>query len=285
MTDKTLEATQAHSVRSEVEVAVSPATAFQVFTAEMDLWWQRGPINNWNSGRVIEMRCEPGVGGRVGEVLDDKETGEFAVKARITVWEPGVRLCWEGTIDDVRTEILFEPTKTGTRVIVEHTIPAGGSDRGGTSWGRVVPDWLPQWIGKRDRVPHVVVDLSRLGLALHYKRPLTAARWLASAFGFGPTDSLPKGEDPLPNGDHGHPWIEFRIGNASLMIFPREEDRPPSATHVPWVYVDDLEAHLAHARSAGAKILKDHEWDFLPSYETEDIEGNRWTFLQARPTM
>ena len=276
--------TNAQRVRSEVEVAVSPSLAFDVFTKEMDLWWQRGPINFWNSGRAVEMRCEPGVGGRVGEVLDNKENGEFAVKARITVWEPGVRLCWKGEIDDVRTEILFEPTAKGTRVVVEHTIPAGGVDRGGTAWGRVVPDWLPEWLAKRDRVPHVVQDIARLGLALHYKRPLAAARWIAATFGFRPADKLPQGEDPLPHGDHGHPWIELRLGNVSFVFLPADGAAVTRAAFVPWVYVDDLDAHLAHARSAGAKILKDHEWDFLPTNETEELEGNRWTFLQARPT-
>jgi hypothetical protein len=51
-------------ISSEVEVAVSPDVAFKVFTEEMDLWWVRGPINFNDAGRVVEVRCEPGVGGR-----------------------------------------------------------------------------------------------------------------------------------------------------------------------------------------------------------------------------
>ena len=63
--------TEALTVSSEVEVAVDPATAFRAFTEEMDLWWVRGPINFWSDGgRVVEVRCEPGVGGRIIEVLD-----------------------------------------------------------------------------------------------------------------------------------------------------------------------------------------------------------------------
>ena len=83
-----------------------------------------------------------------------------------------------------------------------------------------------------------------------------AARWLASAFGFTSPDPLPEGADPLPETGHGHPWIEFRLGNSSLMIFKFETEAPGRpAVHVPWVYVAD------------------------------DLEGNRWTFAQARPTM
>src|ERR1700746_1812128 len=58
-------------VSSEVEVAVDPDTAFTAFTEELDLWWVRGPINHFAGGRVVAVRCEPGVGGRLLEVYED----------------------------------------------------------------------------------------------------------------------------------------------------------------------------------------------------------------------
>jgi uncharacterized glyoxalase superfamily protein PhnB len=273
-------------VSSEVEVGVDPGVAFTAFTEEMDLWWVRGPINFSDAGRVVEVRCEPGVGGRIGEVLDDRATGPLREKARITVWEPGVRLCWASSVDDVQTEVRFEPTAAGTRVVVEHRIPAGGEDDGGTAWSRVVPIWFGPWCARRDRVPHEPRDIARLALGVYYVRPAAAARWLADVFGFTPTTALPSGPDPLPEGEHGAPWIEFRLGDASLMIFPREDGAHhlEGPVHVPWVYVDDLDAHLAHAEQAGATILHQKEWPWLPSYVAEDLEGNRWTFAQARPT-
>ncbi len=51
------------STSSEVEVRVDPATAFTAFTYELDLWWVRGPINSYGAGKLVAMRCEPGVGG------------------------------------------------------------------------------------------------------------------------------------------------------------------------------------------------------------------------------
>ncbi|HLN05128.1 MAG TPA: hypothetical protein VK217_02535, partial [Acidimicrobiales bacterium] len=87
--------TQAQMVSSQVEVAVDPATAFKAFTEEMNLWWVRGPINFWSDGgRVVEVRCEPGVGGRIIEVLDNPAAGEILERARITRWEPGVLVAW-----------------------------------------------------------------------------------------------------------------------------------------------------------------------------------------------
>jgi len=277
----------AQVVCSEVEVAVGPAEAFSVFTEEMDLWWVRGPINFYgDAGRVVEIRCESGVGGRILEVYDRKDGTNWLERARITVWEPGRRLCWDSSVDDVVTEVRFESMSGGTRVVVEHRIPAGGTDRGGTAWSRVVPPWFGAWCARRDRVPHEQIDIARLALAVHYVRPAAAARFLAEVFGFESVDSLPEGEDPLPQGDHGHPWIEFRIGNSALHIFPLEPGQDPGGgTHVPWVYVDDLQAHFDRARHGGATIISEiHPFPGSSIYQAADLEGNRWTFSQARPT-
>ncbi|TML42556.1 MAG: bleomycin resistance protein [Actinobacteria bacterium] len=280
--------TQAQTVSSEVEVAIDPTTAFKAFTEEMDLWWVRGPINFWaDGGRVAEVRCEPGVGGRIVEVLDDPATGDVLERARITLWEPGARLAWASPLDDVLTEVSFVAVAGGTRVRVEHVIPAGGQDKGGTAWSRVVPKWFGAWCASRDRVAHQQIDIARLSLGVYYARPAAAARWLAQAFGFESIDELPAGQDPLPEGEYGHPWIEFRIGNAVLNVFKLEGERVGEVrTHVPWVYVDDLEAHFAHAKGNGATIVEEiHPYPGSSVYVADDLEGNRWTFSQARPTM
>ena len=280
--------TEAQTVSSEVEVAVDPTTAFKAFTEEMDLWWVRGPINFWaDGGRVAEVRCEPGVGGRIVEVLDDPATGDVLERARITLWEPGTRLAWASPLDDVLTEVSFVAVAGGTRVRVEHVIPAGGQDKGGTAWSRVVPKWFGAWCAGRDRVAHQQIDIARLSLGVYYARPAAGARWLAQAFGFESIDELPAGPDPLPEGEYGHPWIEFRIGNAVLNVFKLEGERVGEVrTHVPWVYVDDLAAHFAHAKGNGATIVEEiHPYPGSSVYVADDLEGNRWTFSQARPTM
>jgi len=279
--------TQIPSVTSQVHVAVDAATAFTAFTEEMDLWWQRGPINFFgDSERIVEVRCEPGVGGRIVEVYDRPDGPDGFVRARITEWEPAARIAWDSETDDVQTVVRFEPTATGTRVVVEHLIPANGVDRGGTAWSRVVPKWFGVWCARRDRVPHVQRDVARLALGLYYERPAAAARWLADVFGFRSLDELPEGEDPLPPTEYGHPWIEFEVGNARLNIFPMEDSRPAGpGSHIPWVYVDDLHAHFANAKGKGATIIEEiHQYPGSLVYVADDLEGTRWTFLQARPT-
>ena len=280
--------TKAQTVSSEVDVMVDPATAFKAFTEEMDLWWLRGPINFWSDGgRVVEVRCEPGAGGRIIEVLDDPASGTVFERARITLWEPGARLGWVSSTDDVQTEVSFAPIEGGTRVTVRHVVPAGGHDRGGSAWSRIVPRWFGAWCARRDRVPHEQIDVARLSLGVYYARPAAAARWLADVFGFEPAGDLPVGLDPLPDGEHGAPWIEFRIGNALLNVFKLHEARGGDArTHVPWIYVDDLSAHFAHAKGKGATIVEEiHPYPGSSVYVADDLEGNRWTFSQARRTM
>jgi uncharacterized glyoxalase superfamily protein PhnB len=281
-----MSAPTAQSVSSRVEVAVDPDTAFTAFTAEVNFWWVRGPINHFNSGRCAEVRIEPGVGGRLLEVYDEP-AGDVLEMARITEWQPGRLVTWESVLDDVTTEVHFEPTPTGTLVRVTATIPAGGQDKGGTAWVRVVPKWFGPWCDRRNRVAHEVVDLARLALAVSYARPAAASRWLAQAFGFSSTDPLPAEPDPLPEGEHGHPWIEFRLGNSSLVISKLgDEPIPAVQTLLPWVYVDDIEGHYRRAADAGATIVQElgRPWG-LAMYVAADPEGYRWTFAQARPTM
>jgi hypothetical protein len=101
--------TEDQTVSSEVEVAVDPDTAFAAFTEELDLWWVRGPINHFAGGRAMAVRCEPGVGGRLLEVYED----DALELGRITTWEPGKRLAWRSSVDDVNIDVSFAPAGGG----------------------------------------------------------------------------------------------------------------------------------------------------------------------------
>lgn len=277
----TPETEQARTVSSQVTVGVDPGTAFAVFTDEIDLWWVRGPINFHDAARAIGMRCEPGVGGRLLELYSE-DAADALELGRITTWQPGTLLAWDSSVDDVRVRVRFDPAADGTAttVTVTATIPAGGTDQGGTSWVRVVPRWLGAWCERRGTAPRTPPERSRLALALYYAKPAEAARWLADVFGLGPADDFTTEE-------YEHSWIEFVVGNSSVMLFPLDGRRAEStaATHEPWVFVDDLDAHLEHARSRGATILSGISQHGYRAYRAADCEGNRWTFAQARPAM
>ena len=62
------------STRSTIDVAVEPATAFAVFTDEIDCWWQQGAINFHDTTRTWEKRIEPGVGD-IAATFDQQALG------------------------------------------------------------------------------------------------------------------------------------------------------------------------------------------------------------------
>lgn len=113
------------NVTVETRLSVDPATAFEVFTAEVDRWWRHGSRFRSGHGDRSVMRFEPGVGGRLLEVLGDASDDAFEL-GRVRVWEPGARLVFDfrarnfapGQITEV--EVRFEPDEGGTRVTLEH---------------------------------------------------------------------------------------------------------------------------------------------------------------------
>ena len=282
-------------VRSEVEVAVDAGTAFRAFTEEMNLWWVRGPINFFDAARATAMTCEPGVGGRLLEVYD-LAADDVLELGRITVWRPGEQLSWRSSVDEVRVDVRFAATATGTTVRVTATIPAGTTDQGGTAWVRVVPPWFGAYCERRtpgapasSAAASGTADTGRLAIAIYYAKPVAAAHWLASVFGLRTPGELPADE----GGQH---WIEFLAGNCSVIIAGLGDDmlagsRPGSpppdgtaATHVPWIFVDDLDEHYARAKAGGATIVQGIHQHGYRAYVADDVEGRRWTFAQARPT-
>ncbi len=115
------------SVKVTVTVAADPTVAFEVFTAETDLWWRRGPQYRVAGKRPGTLIFEPGVGGRLIETFETASGPRVIVSGRITVWEPPARFAfeWRGSnfIDSdpgTTVEVSFEAAGAGTRVTVHH---------------------------------------------------------------------------------------------------------------------------------------------------------------------
>jgi len=106
-------------------VKVPQATAFEVFTQEIDLWWRKGP--KFRFGRQPgSLKFEPSLGGRLFESFPSESGTHVREVGRVTVWEPPARLVftWRNVnfADDESTEVevLFEPSESGTLVTVQH---------------------------------------------------------------------------------------------------------------------------------------------------------------------
>ena len=115
---------------------------------------------------------------------------------------------------------------------------------------------------------------------LLYEDVAAAIDWLSRAFGF--EEQLRFADDDgtvtpavLALGDGavylGHPGPDYR-----------SPKRVGTSSHLVHVYVDDIEAHHARAVEAGAPVsgeLQDTPYGDR-RYDTEDLEGQRWSFAQ-----
>jgi len=113
------------AIRVTTVVSAAPAAAFELFTAEVDAWWRRGPRFRHGGGRPSVMRFEAGEGGRLLEVYSDAAGGAFEI-GRVLTWKPADRLVfeWRGNNFEpglsTEVEVRFEPVPGGTRVTLEH---------------------------------------------------------------------------------------------------------------------------------------------------------------------
>ena len=103
-------------------VAVDPATAFAIFTEEIDRWWKPRVPRMFCKDHAGSLRFETGGSGRLVEVHGDGVT-EIG---KILVWSPPERLVfgWReadfGAGETTEVEVRFERVVRGTRVTVEH---------------------------------------------------------------------------------------------------------------------------------------------------------------------
>ncbi|MGH8137004.1 MAG: VOC family protein [Steroidobacteraceae bacterium] len=133
----------------------------------------------------------------------------------------------------------------------------------------------------------------RISSGVYYEDPAKAIDWIVNAFGF---DVRLKVE-----GDGGrieHSELTFDGGlimvgdaakaaarNGAVRASPRMVGG--ANTQQLCIHVDDVDAHCARARAAGAEITReptttDYGEDYWAdrAYEAQDPEGHRWYFMQ-----
>ena len=127
-------------------------------------------------------------------------------------------------------------------------------------------------------------NMPRIAPNVFYDDVGEALDWLAKCFGFETRMSMP-GED----GKIMH--AEMSVHDSVVMMSPTADNEAwntPAAlggvTISLYVYVDDVDAHCAAAKAAGAEIVSDLEDMFWGdrTYVAKDLAGHRWTL--ARPS-
>src|SRR6266852_7220617 len=115
---------------------------------------------------------------------------------------------------------------------------------------------------------------------LTYQNVAGALAWLTTTFGF--TEHYRYGEPGGPV-----QGAQMHLGGAWIMLNSARANRASPAqagrqTQSLTVFVDDVDAHFARAKSAGAKIVEDLNETMYGErqYGVEDLEGHHWLFSQ-----
>ncbi|NUT39793.1 MAG: hypothetical protein HOV86_07345 [Thermoactinospora sp.] len=105
-----------NAVQARVTVPIDVATAFTVFTDEIDAWYVRGPHSWVEPAKAIGIRF---VDGYLRELHAD---GGHVEVGKVIVWEPPSRLAWADLLNDgsMEIEVTFAATGEGTEVTLEH---------------------------------------------------------------------------------------------------------------------------------------------------------------------
>ncbi len=117
---------------------------------------------------------------------------------------------------------------------------------------------------------------------LLYKDAPAAIEFLCKAFGFEEKFKM-----AMPDGKIGHAEVSYK-DNVVMLATTMEEMGHASQQDLPGhscalaVYVDGVDAHFEHAKSAGAQIVAEPEDQFYGdrTYRARDTEGHNWTFLE-----
>lgn len=118
---------------------------------------------------------------------------------------------------------------------------------------------------------------------LNYRDAPGAIAFLTEAFGFEELYRL-----PMPDGRIGHAELSLG-GDAIVMLASTYEEMgflPPNelpAVHsMISCYIDDVDAHFARARAAGATVFEEPADQFYGdrTYRARDPEGHHWVFHQ-----
>ncbi|MBV6418073.1 MAG: hypothetical protein CMLOHMNK_02857 [Steroidobacteraceae bacterium] len=134
----------------------------------------------------------------------------------------------------------------------------------------------------------------RISCSVFYEDPARAIDWLVAAFGFEVRLRIEGEGGAIEHSELTYGEGLVMVGGAGAANRHPERPFPASPrsvgdrnTQALCIFVDDADAHCAHARAAGARIeMEPTTTDYGDDYWTDrcylaaDPEGHRWWFMQ-----
>jgi uncharacterized glyoxalase superfamily protein PhnB len=119
--------------------------------------------------------------------------------------------------------------------------------------------------------------------SLYYKDAGAAFEWLEKAFGLEPCFSITDAEGTVVHAEMAHGGMRIMMGQMGWSDWAKSpaviNGVNTGGIHVE---VDDVDAHCARARAAGARIQMEPQDQFYGdrTYRALDLEGHVWSFGQ-----
>ena len=107
-----------------------------------------------------------------------------------------------------------------------------------------------------------------------------AIDFLKEVCGFEEYLRIPAGEGAIGHAELGYQDNRIMLATAPSVNEPARDEGDPAHYAIVSCYVDDVDAHYAHAKGAGAQIHQEIEDKFYGdrSYSLKDPEGHVWYF-------
>lgn len=120
---------------------------------------------------------------------------------------------------------------------------------------------------------------------LRYADANKALEWLAHAFSFKENFVVRGDDDTVSHAQMSLGPGIVMFGTTRDSLDNAGETDPLAARHSIYVYVEDVAAHAAQAKAAGAKITRElADTDYgSQEYSARDFEGNHWSFGSYLP--
>jgi len=132
----------------------------------------------------------------------------------------------------------------------------------------------------------------RISVAIFYDDALAAIEWLCRAFDFEVRLKVLAADGRVAHSELVYGGGVIMVGQAGKSVDPARRTCSPQSSgganpQAVMIYVDDVDAHCARARAAGARIdaeptLHDYGKDYWAdrSYGVRDLELHQWWFTQ-----
>jgi uncharacterized glyoxalase superfamily protein PhnB len=129
---------------------------------------------------------------------------------------------------------------------------------------------------------------------LSYENGVEAMRWLCEAFGFVETTKMLDESGRLAHGELSYGANIIMLASPTKDYQSPRRHREVCETAAKWyevpyiingvlVFVDDIEEHYGRAKEYGAVLLSELETGGPGTrYRVEDMEGQRWMFMQKQ---